>query len=144
MQLIAFVKRDHVVPIYVDTSYVACQTRAPIRPTNSFSKPSKNKWGLRVYDAPARLHPVRENAKHGLTMHTMHFPSEMLRVPGYGEQPKNLQLRPQEIKLAEQLIASLSQDFQPEQYHDTFQEKLRALVEAKQEGRTSWRRRRST
>jgi iron-sulfur cluster repair protein YtfE (RIC family) len=38
--------------------------------------------------------------------------------------------------LAEQLIETLSEDFKPEQYHDIFQDQLRALVEAKQKGKT--------
>jgi DNA end-binding protein Ku len=46
-----------------------------------------------------------------------------------------LQIKPQEIKLAEQLIETLSEDFDPAKYHDTFQERLHALVESKQNGK---------
>jgi DNA end-binding protein Ku len=42
----------------------------------------------------------------------------------------------QEIKLAEQLVESLSAEFKPEQYHDTFQERLKELIAAKQKGKT--------
>ena len=42
----------------------------------------------------------------------------------------------QEIKLAEQLVETLSEDFEPSKYHDTFQENLKALIESKQKGRT--------
>jgi len=45
-------------------------------------------------------------------------------------------LKPQEIRLAEQLVENLSENFKPEQYHDTFQERLRALVEARQKDKT--------
>ena len=47
-----------------------------------------------------------------------------------------MNLKPQEIKLAEQLIKMLSQPFRPKQYHDEFQEKLRKLIEAKQHGKS--------
>ena len=47
-----------------------------------------------------------------------------------------MELKPQEIKLAEQLIKSLSQPFKPKQYHDEFQERLRKLIEAKQHGKS--------
>lgn len=71
----------------------------------------------------------------GLTIHTMYFQNEVREVEGYGRKPKELHVKPQEIKLAEQLIESLSEDFKPEKYHDTFQQQLRALVESKQKGK---------
>jgi DNA end-binding protein Ku len=33
-------------------------------------------------------------------------------------------------------VESLSEDFKPDKYHDTFQENLRALIEAKQKGKS--------
>ena len=71
----------------------------------------------------------------------MYFQNEIREIQGYGEKPKNLQIKPQEIKLAEQLIATLSEDFNPAKYRDTFQERLRALVESKQEGKPFTERR---
>jgi len=44
-------------------------------------------------------------------------------------------LRPEEVKLADQLVQSLSAPFKPEHYHDTFQEQLNALIEAKLKGK---------
>jgi DNA end-binding protein Ku len=38
--------------------------------------------------------------------------------------------------LAEQLVETLSEDFEPSKYHDTFQENLKSLIESKQKGRT--------
>jgi len=72
---------------------------------------------------------------HGLTIHTMYFVNEIRTVEGYGR-IADVKLRPQEIKLAEQLVESLAEDFKPQQYHDTFQERLKVLIEAKREGKT--------
>jgi DNA end-binding protein Ku len=66
----------------------------------------------------------------------MYFANEIRRVAGYGETEKHVKLKPPEIKLAEQLMETLSKDFKPEQYHDTFQERLKALIEAKMKGKT--------
>ena len=95
---------------------------------------------------PTRLYPAARSQRtyvvfirprnHGITVHTMYFQNEIREVPGYEEKPSNLHLKPEEIKLAEQLIETLSEDFNPAKYHDTFQERLRALVEAKQKGKT--------
>jgi len=66
----------------------------------------------------------------------MYFKNEVREVKGYGEINHGVKLRPQELKLAEQLVESLSQDFRIENYHDTFQENLKALIEAKRKGET--------
>src|SRR6266481_5992311 len=73
---------------------------------------------------------------HGLTVHTMYYVNEIRKVEGYGKITQEIKLRPQEIKLAEQLVESLSEDFKPQQYHDTYQENLKALIEAKRHGKT--------
>ncbi|HEY1925816.1 MAG TPA: hypothetical protein VGG58_11200, partial [Candidatus Acidoferrum sp.] len=57
-------------------------------------------------------------------------------VAGYGKAERDVKLKPAEIKLAEQLVESLSQDFKPQQFHDKFQENLKALIDAKQKGKT--------
>jgi len=45
-------------------------------------------------------------------------------------------VRPQEIKLARAIGGKSSEEFKPQQYHDTYQENLKALIEAKREGKT--------
>ena len=59
---------------------------------------------------------------------------EIRSVQGYGE-TDDMKLKPLELKLAEQLVESLDRDFEPRQYRDTFQDNLRALIEAKREGK---------
>ena len=46
-----------------------------------------------------------------------------------------ISVKPQELKLTEQLIASLTEPFKPKQYHNEFQDRLRKLIESKQEGK---------
>jgi DNA end-binding protein Ku len=139
MELLAFVKKDQVDPIYMETSYLALPDKGADKAYALLLKALEetDRMGIAHFTMHQRDYTVFVRARnHGLTMHTMYYANEIRQVAGYGEQPKNLQLKPQELKLAEQLIESLSQDFKPEQYHDTFQEKLRALVEAKQKGKT--------
>jgi DNA end-binding protein Ku len=45
-------------------------------------------------------------------------------------------LKPQEVTLTEQLIATMTQPFKPAQYHDELQDRLRKLVEARRRGQT--------
>jgi DNA end-binding protein Ku len=73
---------------------------------------------------------------HGLTVHTMFFENEIRHVESYGKTNEHIHLKRQEIKLVEQLVETLSEDFEPSKYHDTFQQNLKALIESKQKGRT--------
>jgi DNA end-binding protein Ku len=74
--------------------------------------------------------------QHGLLLHTMYFANEIRQLPEYGVfEPTNL--KPQEVKLTEQLIESLTEPFKPKQYHNEFQEKLKKLIEAKQQGKSA-------
>jgi DNA end-binding protein Ku len=139
MQLLAFVKKDQVDPIYMETSYLTLPDKGGDKAYQLLLKALEetDRMGITRFTMHQRDYAVFVRPRdHGLTMHTMYFTNEIRHVPGYGEQPKNLQLKPQEIKLAEQLIESLSEDFKPEHYHDTFQEQLRALDTAKQKGKT--------
>jgi DNA end-binding protein Ku len=46
----------------------------------------------------------------------------------------NVEVKDQEKKLAEQLIASLAAPFEPQKYRDEYQENVRALIAAKLKG----------
>jgi DNA end-binding protein Ku len=73
--------------------------------------------------------------EHGLLLHTMYFANEIRRLPQYGVF-ESVSLKPQEVKLTEQLIATLTEPFKPKQYHDEFQDSLRKLIDAKQQGKS--------
>jgi DNA end-binding protein Ku len=56
-------------------------------------------------------------------------------LPEYGVF-ESTSLKPQEVKLTEQLIESLTEPFKPKQYHNEFQEQLKKLIAAKQHGKS--------
>lgn len=68
-----------------------------------------------------------------LTLQTLLWPDEVREAafPSLDESPD---LKPQELKMAASLIESMSGDFDPTQYEDTYQEELGKLIEAKAEG----------
>jgi DNA end-binding protein Ku len=139
MEILAFVKEDQIDPIYFDSSYVALPEKDADKPYQILLKALEDthRVGIATVTMHQRDYTVfirpRDN---GITVHTMYFQNEIRQVPGYGEKPKDLHVKPQEIKLAEQLIETLSEDFNPKQYHDTFQDRLRELVQVKQKGKT--------
>ena len=57
----------------------------------------------------------------------MFLENEIRYVEGYGKADEHVQLKPQEIKFAEQLVETLSEDFEPSKYRNTFQANLKPL-----------------
>jgi DNA end-binding protein Ku len=138
-EILAFVEESQVDPVYFDASYLAMPEKDNEKPYVLLVKALEDTKRLAIAKLTMHLREytifVRPR-NHGLTVHTMYFANEVRQVPGYGETDGHMKLKPQEVKLAQQLVESLSQDFKPEQYHDTFQDNLRALIEAKLKGET--------
>jgi DNA end-binding protein Ku len=139
MEIQAFVKGSQIDPIFFDSSYLALPEKDNPKPYVLLVKAleDSDRVGIAKLTMHQREYTVFIRPRnHGLTIHTMYFVNEIRSVEGYGKITQEVKLRPQEIKLAEQLVESLSGDFKPQQYHDTFQENLKALIEAKREGKT--------
>jgi DNA end-binding protein Ku len=138
MEIQAFVKGSQIDPIFFESPYLALPEKDNPKPYVLLVKALED--SDRVGIAKVTMHQreytvfIRPRS-HGLTVHTMYFVNEIRSVEGYGKISQDVKLRPQEIKLAEQLVESLAEDFKPQQYHDTFQERLKALIEAKREGK---------
>ncbi len=137
MEIQAFVKGSQIDPIFFESSYLAMPEKDNPKPYVLLVKAleESDRVGIAKVTMHQREYTVFIRPRsHGLTIHTMYFVNEIRKVEGYGK-IEDVKLRPQEIKLAEQLVESLEEDFKPQQYHDTFQERLKALIEAKREGK---------
>jgi DNA end-binding protein Ku len=69
-----------------------------------------------------------------LVLETLLWPDEV-RVPAFGFLDDDIEVRPQELRMAGSLIESMTVDFDPDEYHDSYREALQELVNAKVEGR---------
>ena len=69
-----------------------------------------------------------------LVLETLLWPDEV-RVPDFAFLSDNIDVRAQELRMAESLIESMTLDFDPDEYHDSYREALQELVTAKVEGR---------
>jgi DNA end-binding protein Ku len=72
-----------------------------------------------------------------VVMHTMHWADEV-RDPleTLDNLPSGAEPSAKELKAATRLIEAMAMDWDPEAFHDTTQERIRELVEAKQRGET--------
>jgi DNA end-binding protein Ku len=71
-----------------------------------------------------------------LTMETMIFHDEVVPTDDLDDVPdaKDLKTSDRELKMAQQLIDSLSSEFEPSKYHDEYREKVLELIERKADG----------
>lgn len=138
MEIEQFVKLNEVDPLYFDASYYAVP-EDPGRKAYKLMVETMEKSGYAAV-AKVAMHQreyivIIRPRDGGLTLHTMYYPNEVREVPEYGK-TGDVDVKPQEIQLAEQLVKSLSGAFEPQRYEDEYQKRLLELVEAKGEGRS--------
>jgi DNA end-binding protein Ku len=137
MEILSFVKESEIDPLFFDSSYFVVPEdegrkayQLLLRTLESTKRVGIAKVAMHQREYTVFIRPY----DHGLALHTMYFANEIREAPGYGK-TEEIKLKPQEVKLAEQLVENLSETFRLEKYHDEFQDRLKALIEAKQKGK---------
>ena len=67
-------------------------------------------------------------------LETMLWPDE-IRPADFDELDIGDEIRPQELKMAQSLIANMTDHFDPDEFHDDYRERIEQVVEAKIEGK---------
>ena len=136
MEIFEFVKAEGIDPIYYDASYFMVPEEAGKKAyylllrtmeKSGFSAIAKVTMHQREYTVIVRPH------SHGLLLHTMYYQEEVREVPEF-RRDDSIVVKPQEVALAEKLVEGLAADFEPQKYHDDYQQRLLKMVEAKREG----------
>jgi DNA end-binding protein Ku len=68
-----------------------------------------------------------------MVIQTLLWPDE-IRDPDFPVLDKEVDIKPAELKMASQVVESMTDDFNPDRYHDDYQEQLQELITAKLEG----------
>jgi DNA end-binding protein Ku len=136
IEVLHFAPSAQVEPIMVNKSYYlepeAAGTRAYVLFRDALEKSGKvavAKVALRQRETLASLW-VRDGV---ITLETLLWPDEVRR-PDFAFLDEELEVRSQELKMAASLIDTMTEDFEPDQYHDAYREALEAVVRAKIEG----------
>jgi DNA end-binding protein Ku len=137
IDVLEFVPLEQVDPLYFSKSYYLEPDAAGAKPYVLLREALENsgrvalvKVALRQRESLATLR-VRDGV---FVLEMMLWPDE-IREPSFGFLDEDIEVRPQELKMAESLIDSLSGDFVPDQYSDNYREALQTLIEAKVAGR---------
>ena len=137
MEIQEFVKLEEVDPLYFESSYYVTPEDEGRKAYHLLLKALEQSGYCAI--AKITMHQ-REHVviirprNNGLTLHTMYYQSEIRDLAEYGR-TDNIELKDAEKKLAVQLIENLAAEFEPQKYRDEYQEGLRALIAAKQEGK---------
>jgi DNA end-binding protein Ku len=140
LELLEFVKFSEIDPLYFDASYYIAPEDEGRKAYYLLEEALKEsgysaigKLTMHQREHTVIIHPHKKDGKDGMTLHTMFYESE-IREAEYGKQ-QDVEVRDAEKKLALQLIENLAAKFQPEKYRDDYQESMRALIAAKQQGK---------
>ena len=70
-----------------------------------------------------------------LALETMYFADEIRDpIEATGYEPTGRAAKPREVTIARQLIESMTTDWDPERYHDSYRERVEELIESKRNG----------
>lgn len=134
-----FVDLAEIDPIYYDHNYYLAPTAGGAKAyrllVDAMRESGKVGIGKVVIRSKQQLCALRPTGEV-LTLTTMLWGDEVLspdRLDEIGE-IEEAQATDRELKMAEQLIASLSAQFAPEKFHDEYREQVLALIERKAAG----------
>ncbi len=140
IEITDFVDLSEIDPVfYKSTYYLAPQGRDAQRAYALLRQAmfDENKVGVATFVLRNKQHLVAVRpADKVLALETMYFAdevrdpvSELDTLPG-----DDVSFRDREIETAKLLIESMTSDWEPEQYHDTYREAVEELIEAKSRG----------
>jgi len=136
IEVLEFVPAAEIDPIFFQKSYYLEPDKAAARPYVLLRRALEDTDRLAIVKITIRqreslaLLRAREDL---LILHTMFWPDE-IRATDFEFLDKQVEVRPQELRMATSLIDNMAGSFAPDQFGDEYTEAMRALIEAKAEG----------
>jgi DNA end-binding protein Ku len=138
-----FVEESEIDPLYYDHPYYLAPATGAEKPyrllLDAMAQAGKVAIARVVIRNKEQLVAIRP-AENVLTMSTMNFADEVVpadtidEVAAADEDGGKAKTTKRELDMAEQLIDSLTSDFDPSKYHDTYRERVLDLIERKAAG----------
>jgi DNA end-binding protein Ku len=134
-----FVDLDEIDPVYYDHPYYLVPDKGAAKAygllLGAMEQAGKVAIARVVLRSKEQLVAIRPSGDV-LLMETMLFHDEVVPADDIDDLPegKELKASDRELKMAQQLIDSLSSEFDPSRYHDEYREKVIELIERKASG----------
>jgi len=135
-----FVDLDEIDPVYYDHPYYLVPDKGATKAygllLGAMKESGKVAIARVVIRSKEQLVAIRPAEGDVLMMETMLFHDEVVPSHDLDELPdaKELKASDRELKMAQQLIDSLSSEFDPERYRDEYRDKVLELIERKASG----------
>jgi DNA end-binding protein Ku len=140
IEVLEFVPASQIDPIMYDKSYFL---EPDTKSTKSYVLLAKTlaetdriaivHFALRNKTRLAALRVKDFSKRDVMLVHTLLWPDE-IRDPDFPVLDTKVEIKPAELKMAGQVVESMAEDFNPDQFSDDYQEQLKELVDAKLEG----------
>jgi DNA end-binding protein Ku len=133
-----FVKAEEIDPRYFESPYYLLPSKGGEK-AYALLREAIRKTGM----VGIGMVTMRTNAQHlvgikvveeALVMEIMRYADELVDTSSFTFPPAD-NVRPAELQMAEQLVATLADTFQPEKFSDTYRDNLMKIINAKMKGK---------
>ena len=136
-----FVDLADIDPIFYDSAYYLAPDKATIKPYALLAEAMERtqKVGIARFVMRSKQYLAAVRPKDGkLLLSTMVYADEVNDTDGISELDgvAKIDVNDKEVAMAEQLIESLSAEFQPDKFEDTYRNRVIELIERKAAGET--------
>jgi len=136
MEVLEFVQSSEVDPIFFESSYYMAPDEAGEKPYALLFEALRKTGCVGV--AKIAMHNrehivILRPGTQGILLHTMYYRDEIRQVEEF-RTDRSL-VKEKELELAMTLVQSLQAAFEPEKYKDEYRENLKAMIEAKVQGK---------
>jgi len=136
-----FVDIDEIDPLYYEHPYylmpdtgAAKAYKLLLQALRESGKVAIARVVIRQKEYLTAIRPAGDN-RDVLTMETMLFSDELIDPEQIDDYPDpDVEATEREVQMAQQLVESLSTEFDPSKYHDTYREQVLDLIERKAQG----------
>ena len=140
IEVVEFVPADQLDPLMYDKSYFlepdSKSAKSYVLLAKTLAETDRVAivhFALRNKTRLAALRVKDFSKREVMVIHTLLWPDE-IRDPDFPILDKEVDVKPAELKMAGHVVESMTDDFDPDQFRDDYQEQLRELVTAKLEG----------
>ncbi len=137
IEILAFVELDQIDPVYFDQPYYLAPDGLGAKPyrllVEAMTALRKVAIGRFIMRSKERLVAIRP-LDGVLCLETMRYADEVVDPAEVLADTEDVEPTARELEMAQQLVTTLAEDFEPGQFHDTYREQLLGLIERKAAG----------
>ncbi|TXH20475.1 MAG: Ku protein [Mycobacterium sp.] len=137
IEVVEFVPAEQIDPLMYDRSYFlepdSKSSKSYVLLAQTLAQTDRVAivhFSLRNKTRLAALRVKDFGKRNVMIVHTLLWPDE-IRDPDFPVLDKEVEIKKAELTMAGQVVDSMTEDFKPEQFHDTYREQMEELIEAK-------------